>query len=162
MLYRRDIVGGSILFLVNWIEINMMVKSGFITISYCKNPSSISHKLYNFSHKQTYNIKHFQQRRFIYYRDSCWYAPVALKQSLKFIPVSYEKSKLWQWRVIHFILVSIKLSILISCEQWISNVNINPFWFLAQQISSISGSWSSKQKDYNWGRVATFPNKCRH
>ena len=100
--------------------------------------------------------------RFIYYRDSCWYAPVALKQSLKFIPVSYEKSKLWQWRVIHFILVSIKLSILISCEQWISNVNINPFWFLAQQISSISGSWSSKQKDYNWGRVATFPNKCRH
>ena len=41
----------------------MMVKSGFITISYCKNPSSISHKLYNFSHKQTYNIKHFPQRR---------------------------------------------------------------------------------------------------
>ncbi len=25
---------------------------------------------------------------YFFYRDSCWYAPVALKQSLKFIPVS--------------------------------------------------------------------------
>ena len=74
----------------------------------------------------------------VYFRDSCWYAPVALKQSLKFIPVG--------------LVSTLSLNVMnIECQ---TNVNhsVSPL----TRFSFSLGPGSTEPENYNRGEDLSF------